>query len=83
MEQISFYLKKFENLGLKESNIKKVVVECVKDASGIDLLVDDIEVNDNQIKIKRVGIEKAEIFINKSKIESLIKERLQINRRVN
>jgi len=83
MEQISFYLKKFENLGLKESNIKKTVADCIKDATGIELSVEDIEVTNNQIKINKTGVEKTEIFIKKSKIESAIKEKLQINRRVN
>ncbi len=82
MEQISFYLKKFENFGLKENNIKKVVVDCVRDIAGVEISDDDIEVSDNRIKINRTGVEKTEIFINKTKIEAKILAELQINRRV-
>ncbi|HRY30830.1 MAG TPA: hypothetical protein P5328_00320 [Candidatus Paceibacterota bacterium] len=82
MESISFYLKKFENLGLKENNIKRVVVECVKDATGIELSPKEIDVTNRQVRINKVGVEKTEIFINKSKIENLVRDRLQIDRRI-
>lgn len=75
MQQISFYLKKFENLGLREKNIKKDVIEIVKNKSGVELEEDDIKLVADQIKIEKTGVEKTEIFINKSAIESALNEK--------
>jgi hypothetical protein len=74
MQDISFYLKKFENLGLKEKNIKKSLIDIVKKESGVELEDDDIKLVSDQIKINKTGPEKTEIFIHKPAIEKAINE---------
>ena len=76
MQDISFYLKKFENIGLRESTIKKTIIEVVGELTGIELTKDDLDFNRDQIRINKTGTEKTEIFINKSRIEKILNERL-------
>ena len=76
MELISFYLKKFEKLGLRDKNIKEVVISSINEITSIEINEKDLELNRDSIKIKKTGPIKSEIFIHKSKIENLIKERL-------
>lgn len=82
MQDISFYLKKFENLGLKESNIKKSVIEIVKKKAGVSLEESDIKLVSDQIKINKTGPEKTEIFIHKSAINKALNDELNVNREV-
>jgi len=76
MEQISFYLKKFENLGLKESNLKKIVIDSIQEITKVEIEEDDLELIRDQIKIKKTGPIKSEIFIYKKQIEKKIEDRL-------
>jgi hypothetical protein len=76
MQHLSFYLKKFENLGLKEKNIKLLVIETVKEFAGVELEESDLEFVRDQIRIKKTGPAKTEIFLNRSKIEEKINEKL-------
>jgi len=83
MEQISFYLKKFENLGLRENNIKKIASEAIKELTTIDLDKNDIEISRDQIKIKKTGPAKTEIFIHRAEIENLINSRISNDKKTN
>ncbi|HMO78755.1 MAG TPA: hypothetical protein PJ997_01460 [Candidatus Paceibacterota bacterium] len=76
MQQISFYLKKFFNLELKDSNLKKIIIESVKEVCNIELTTKDIDVQKKIVKINKVGVEKTEIFINKKKIQEKINLKL-------
>lgn len=76
MQQISFYLKKFERLGLREKIIKDIVIDVIAEIVNVNLSASDIQLVRDQIKIKILGPAKSEIFINKNKIENTIDERL-------
>jgi hypothetical protein len=76
LQHLSFYLKKFENLGLRESNIKKATIESVKKFSGVELQEGDIKFVRDQIKINKTGPEKTEIFLYRDKIEKEINSQL-------
>lgn len=76
MQQISFYLKKFESIGLRESSIKKTIIDSVASVTGISLLTEDIVVKNGKITIQKIGPEKSEIFIHRKEIEELIKKHI-------
>jgi hypothetical protein len=76
MQHLSFYLKKFENLGLKEKNIKLLVIETVKEFAGVELEESDLEFVRDKIRIKKTGPAKTEIFLNRNRIEEKINEKL-------
>jgi hypothetical protein len=82
MEQISFYLKKFQHLGLREQNIKKVVTETVLELTGVDLKPDEVKIINGSIQINKIGPEKTEIFISKKKIEKEIENRLGNSKKI-
>lgn len=78
MNNISFLLEKYLSLGLKEENIKKIIVESIKEGSGVDVDITKIKVQKNIIKINDVfGVQKSEIFINKNRIDELMKEKMK------
>ncbi|HMP67316.1 MAG TPA: hypothetical protein PKA60_01025 [Candidatus Paceibacterota bacterium] len=76
MQQISFYLKKFENIQPKDSALKKIIIKVVDDLLKIKLEEREIEVFDGRVNIKKTGSEKTEIFINRKKIQKQIEQSL-------
>lgn len=81
MQQISFYLKKFETLEIKDSGLIKIIISVVSDLVKVDLDKKDIVIKNGQITIKKTGPEKTEIFINRLRIEKEIKSRLNSEKR--
>jgi hypothetical protein len=78
MNNISFLLEKYLSLGLKEENIKKIIVESIKEGSGVDVDITKIKVQKNIIKINDVfGVQKSEIFMNKNEIDEIMKNKLE------
>jgi len=76
MDQISLYLEKFKTIGSKREKVFKIVHDAVKSETGIELTKEEVRV-DNSIKISKSGSEKAEIFLNKKKIEERISRDLE------
>jgi hypothetical protein len=76
MQQISFYLKKFENLGLRDKNIKNAASEAILEVTGVEIKEEEVQLIRDQIKIQKTGPEKAEIFIHKAQIEKVLNQKL-------
>ena len=78
MNSISFYLKKFKNLGSEESRIKSEVLLGVKSILKIDLKKEDVSFNKKtgKIFIKTTPVKKSEIYINKEKVQFFLESRL-------
>jgi len=77
MDNISFFLEKYANLGYKENKIKEIVANTVKEICLVELKKEQIKIQNNNIKIEIVGPEKSEIFINKEKILNKIKNKIE------
>lgn len=70
MEQISFYLKKFETLEIKGDKLKEKIINLISEV--LDVKVDKKNIlilKTGEIKIKELGSKKTVIFLNKKKIE--------------
>lgn len=75
MEQISFYLKKFEKLGSNQKRTKEIIKEVLEKFK-IEINLDEIKIVNSRIIINKTGPEKSEIFINQNKIEQEINNKL-------
>ncbi len=74
MNQISLYLKKYENFGFKEADLKKKIIEIVKKETGVELDKEMISVNDMTANISISGAGKAEMFMKRKIIEDQIND---------
>lgn len=74
MNQISLYLKKYENFGFKELDLKKKIIEIVKKETGVELSKENILVNDMTANINVSGAAKAELFMKRKIIEQQIND---------
>jgi len=74
MNQISLLLKKYENLGFKESDLKKKIIEVVKNETGVELEKDNIKIYDMTATIIVSGAAKTELFLKRKKIEEQIND---------
>ncbi len=74
MNQISLYLKKYENFGFKEADLKKKIIEIVKKETGIELDKENISVKDMTANINVSGAAKAELFMKRKIIEEQIND---------
>jgi hypothetical protein len=69
MEQISFYLSKFNNLGLNEETYKRELIRIISSQCNINLLESDIKIVRDKLIISKIGPEKTEIWLKKNMIE--------------
>jgi len=77
MNNISFLLEKYSKIGLKEEKIKKIISDSIKKGSGVEVDISKIKVQKNIININDVfGVQKSEIFMNKNKIDEIMKEQM-------
>lgn len=76
MQSIVFYLQKYSNLGFKESKIKNLLIESIKEVCNLEIDDTQIKILDNSIKISAIGAPKSEIFINKEKISEIFKQKM-------
>lgn len=75
MEQISFYLKKFQNLEIKGDKLKEKIISIIEKETLLKLEKEDIIIlKKGEIKIKKIGSEKSIIFLNKKKIEDSLEK---------
>lgn len=78
MEQISFYLKKFETLEVKGDKLKEKIIKVIKELLDIDLEKNNILIlKTGEIKISEIGSKKTVIFLNKKKIEEKINKEIK------
>jgi len=69
MEQISFYLKKFEKLEIKGDRLKEEIIKTINNLLNIKIEKKNIIIlKTGEIKIKLIGSKKTIIFLNKEKI---------------
>lgn len=80
MENISIYLEKFKSLGFKERELKDVVIKVFKDKINVDLKRENIDLNNELMRINISGVEKSEFFIYKDLIQKEIIKRVGDNR---
>jgi hypothetical protein len=77
MEQISFYLKRFETLEIKGDKLKEKIIKIIKENLNINLKKEEINILKNgNIKISKIGSEKTVIFLNKEKIENILNKEI-------
>jgi hypothetical protein len=69
MQQISFYLKKFDSLGFDEAVYKKELIKIISSKCNINLKEDDIKIVRDKLIISKIGPEKTEIWLKKNEIE--------------
>ncbi|NCS98704.1 hypothetical protein GW764_00795 [Candidatus Parcubacteria bacterium] len=70
MEQISFYLKKFETLEIKGDKLKEKIIKLISEILDVEIDKKNILIlKTGEVKIKEVGSKKTIIFLNKKKIE--------------
>lgn len=68
MFNISSYLDKFKNIGLKEILLKENIVKTIKEKIGVEISVKDITLKNNVITIKMSPLLRSEVFMKKKKI---------------
>ncbi len=68
MEHISFFLKKFENLGAREFLVKEIVVSVIEKKCGIKISTKDVGYDRGTLTIKGSRSLKSELFMNKAEI---------------
>lgn len=74
MEQISFYLSKFNNLGFSEETYKKELIKIISNKCRVDLSESDIKIVRDKLIISKTGPEKTEIWLKKNEIEKELNE---------
>lgn len=74
MEQISFYLKKFENIGFNEGVYKRELIKIIKNKCNICLKEEDIQIINDKLIVKKIGSEKTEIWLKGREIEKELNE---------
>ncbi len=68
MYNISFFLEKFKNVGLKERLLKGVVVKIIAEECGINITLDNVQLKNTIITLKIPITSKSQVFIKKLKI---------------
>jgi uncharacterized ubiquitin-like protein YukD len=76
MEKIELFLEKYKNFGQSEKKLKEKIIKTIKDFFDINLETRQIEIKNGKIFIKISGVEKAEIFLNKNKLEKILEKEI-------
>ncbi len=71
MFNIANFLQKYASIGLKEENIKKCLIEAISESCNVVVSKEKIKFSNKTILINVSGAEKAEIFMNRGKINTL------------
>jgi hypothetical protein len=74
MNQVSLYLKKYENFGFKEADLKNKIIEVVKKETGVELKKKEIFLKEMTANISVSGAAKAELFLKRKIIENQIND---------
>ena len=74
MNNISSFLEKFIKLD-KENNLKiSLILEVIKQITGLGFLKEDLEIKGDLLKIRSNPAVRNEIFMHKAEIEATLKE---------
>ena len=76
MEHISFFLKKFENLGAKEFLAKEEVSRIIEEKFKIKIITKDISFDKGKLIIKGSRSLKSELYLRKEEIVDEIENSL-------
>jgi hypothetical protein len=68
MEQISFFLAKFKNLGLGDAVAKAAFTEVVEKVLGVKLGPESVKLKDGTFFVSADSVVKSELFLKRSKI---------------
>jgi hypothetical protein len=75
--EIGFLLKKYARLGYSLKRTKEIILQVLKDDFSISVDPKDVEVKDNQVKLKISGVRRTEFVLLRSKIEESIQIKLK------
>ena len=76
MEHISFFLKKFENLGAREFLVKEIVVSVIEKKCGVKISTKDVVYDRGTLTVRGSRSLKSELFLNKEEIVGDIEKSL-------
>ena len=65
MDKINSFLDKYQNIKLKDFDLKEFFSKLVKEKTGLEIKPKDIRVNNYQLKIISKSLYKNEIILNK------------------
>jgi len=74
MFNISSYLEKFKNIGVKELLLKEKVAASVERIVKISISHKDVTIKNGIVTIKMKPMEKSELFIKKNQLLSAVNE---------
>lgn len=77
MEKISFYLEKYQEIGLKEKKVKDLLIQSIQEICNFEINSEDIKFSNKIIKINVIGSKKTEIFIKREKIKILFYQKIK------
>lgn len=76
MEHASVYLEKFKRFGFKDQILKEAIISVINELFDEEFEKKDIYINDGNVRLGVSGVLKSEIFINKSKIQDMVIEKI-------
>lgn len=76
LEHISFFLKRFENLGVKEFLVKEIISEIIEKKHKTKISTKDIVYDRGLLTIKGSRSLKSELFLNKEEFVEEIEKKL-------
>jgi hypothetical protein len=77
MYNISLFLNKYSQIGLKERQIKQSIIEAIKKVCGLDIEEEKIKIEGKNLLINVQGPIKSEIFINLEEIQEEFRSSLK------
>lgn len=77
MNDISFYLGKYSNIGLKERQIKDSLLTAIEEICGFTVDNEKVKINNININLDLQGPEKSEIFIKTKQVQERFTDKLQ------
>lgn len=74
MFNISTYLEKFKNIGLKELLLKEKIVKVVNEYTKAGIATKDVDIKNGIVNVKTDSLAKSELFMKKKKILDVLNE---------
>ena len=75
--EIGFLLQKYAKLGYSTKRTKEIVLQSLQDDFSIILDPKNVEVKDNEVKLKVSGVRRTQFVLLKTSIQNKIKEKLE------